>query len=291
MHGDLFAVIAPVLITAAIGYAWAKSGRLFDTEFITSIVLTLATPCLVFSALTGANVSLAAMGQVALAYLAVLAIMGVGGALLLRAIGWPAHSYLPAIMFGNLGNMGIPLALFAYGEAGLALAVAGFAIHSIGQFTVGVSVAAGTLSVRQLMRTPVIYGVLLALPFLAFALQPPLWVANTVKLLGTMVVPLMLLTLGVALARLKARRLGRSAIIALIRLGGGLLVGIAVAEALGLEGTARGVLIIQSTMPLAVFNYVFAQRYQREPEDIAAAIIMSTVVSFASLPFLLLYAV
>jgi predicted permease len=289
VQGDLFAIIAPVFITAALGFAWSKSGRAFDTDFITAIVLTLATPCLVFSSLTQLSVSLNAMAEVALGFLAVLAALGIGGALLLRLLGWPSHSYLPAIMFGNLGNMGIPLALFAYGETGLALAVAGFAIHSIGQFTIGVSVASGSLSFRQLTRTPVIYGVLLSLPFLFLQWQPPPWLANSVNLLGSMVVPLMLLTLGVALARLKVQRLGRSIALAFIRLLGGFAVGIGVAELFGLEGVARGVLIIQSAMPLAVFNYVFAQRYKREPEDVAAAIIISTVVSFATLPLLLLY--
>ncbi|MBM3505190.1 MAG: AEC family transporter [Alphaproteobacteria bacterium] len=288
MQGDLFAVIAPVLITAAIGYAWSKSGRAFDTEFITTIVLTIATPCLVFSSLTRLPVAVETMAQVAVAYLVVLVLLGVGGAVFLRLVGWPAHSYLPAIMFGNLGNMGIPLAMFAYGEAGLALAVAGFAIHSVGQFTVGVSVASGSMSVRQLSRTPVVYGVIAALPLVVFEVRPPLWISNAAQLLGSMVVPLMLLTLGVALARLKVQRLGRSVVIAFVRLGGGLAAGFAAASLLGLEGTARGVLIIQAAMPLAVFNYVFAQRYKREPEDVAAAIIISTIVSFSTLPFLLL---
>ena len=61
-------------------------------------------------------------------------------------------------------------------------------------------------------------------------------------------------------------------------------------ELLGLTGTLRGVLLIQSSMPVAVFSYLFAARYQRHPEDAAGAILVSTLVSFATLPGLLIFA-
>ncbi len=289
MTGNLLAIVAPVFVTAAIGFLWARSGRRFDTEFVTGIVLTIATPCLVFSSLTRLDVSLTALGTVAGSYLTVLTATGVVGALAIHyVLRLPLPSYLPAVMFGNLGNMGIPLAFFAFGDEGLALAVAAFAVHSVAQFTIGVSIHAGSVHAGQLARTPVIYGVLASIPFMATQTALPAWVTNTVDLLASLVVPLMLLTLGVSLARMRIKGLHRSAGFALARLAGGLAAGLLIAEAFGLEGTARGVLILQSSMPVAIFNYVFALKYRREPEEIAAAIILSTVVSFATMPLLLL---
>ena len=288
MTGDLFAIVAPVFLTAAIGFAWERSGRVFDTDFVTGIVLTVATPCLVFSSLTRLDVSLETLGAIAGSYLAVLFVLAVVGAIVIRyALRLPLPSYLPSVIFGNLGNMGIPLAFFAFGDEGLALAVAAFSVHSVAQFTVGISIHAGGVQAKQLIRTPVLWGVLLSLPFMATRTGLPIWASNTVDLLASLVVPLMLLTLGVSLARMRIKRIRRSIGFAIARLLGGLLAGIAVAEVFGLDGIVRSVLILQSTMPVAIFNYVFALRYKREPQDVAAAIIISTIISFATMPFLL----
>ena len=289
MINELFSIVAPVFLTAAIGFAWVKSGRVFDTDFVTGIVLTIATPCLVFSSLTRLDVSMEPLAAVAGSYLSVLALMGVVGAAIIKyVLRLELPSYLPSVMFGNLGNMGIPLAFFAFGDEGLALAVAAFSVHSVAQFTIGISIHAGGVHAKQLVRTPVLYGLLLSLPFMVTQTAMPEWATNTVELLASLVVPLMLLTLGVSLARMRLRRIRRSLGFAVARLLGGLLAGLAIAELFGLEGTVRGVLLLQSTMPVAIFNYVFALRYKREPDDVAAAIILSTAISFATMPFLLI---
>ncbi|NQV82015.1 MAG: AEC family transporter, partial [Alphaproteobacteria bacterium] len=158
MTGALFSIVAPVFLTAAIGFAWVRSGRVFDTDFVTGIVLTIATPCLVFSSLTRLDVSLETLGAVAGSYLSVLVLIGLVGAVVIKYVfRLPLPSYLPAVMFGNLGNMGIPLAFFAFGDTGLALAVAAFSVHSVAQFTVGISIHAGGVHAKQLGRTPVRY--------------------------------------------------------------------------------------------------------------------------------------
>ncbi|HJN04237.1 MAG TPA: AEC family transporter [Alphaproteobacteria bacterium] len=289
MIGELFAIIAPVFLIVAIGFAWARIGRPFDTEFVTAIVLMVATPCLVFSSLTGLGVDLTLSGEVALAQFLLLLTWGVVGSLGLRLAGnLPAHSYLPTLMFGNLGNMGLPLSFFAFGAPGLALATVAFAVHSIAQFTVGIAIASGTASLKQLLRTPVVWGVAAAIPFMATGATVPPWIHNTTSVLGNILVPMMLLTMGVALSRLQWPKLGRSSALAVVRLVGGLAFGLIVSEGLGLDGTARGVVIIMSAMPVAIFNFIFAQRYKRAPDEVAAAIVISTALSFLTLPGLLL---
>ncbi len=97
----------------------------------------------------------------------------------------------------------------------------------------------------------------------------------------------MLITLGISLARLKVASMPRSLGLSVLRLVMGFAVGIALATALDLEGAERGVLIIQMSMPVAVFNYLFAQRYNTAPEEVAGMVVISTALSFASLPLLL----
>lgn len=289
MLEQLFAIIAPVFIAAGIGFGWAKMGKSFDTDLVTSLVTQVGTPCLVFASLSNLAVSPATIGTVAVVYAVVMAGMLTVGIVSLRLMRLPLHSYLPSIIFPNAGNMGLPLALFAFGQEGLSIAVGLFALHSILQFTLGVWIASGSASIRLLTRNPMILGVIAALPFLFLQQRPPVWLSNATQLLSGIVIPLMVMMLGVSLANLKVTRFRRALAISLLRLGGGFLVGLAVAELFGLAGAMRGVVLIISAMPCAVFGYVFALRYKREPDDIAAAIVISTTLSFAALPFLLAY--
>ena len=117
----------------------------------------------------------------------------------------------------------------------------------------------------------------------------PAWLANSTRLLGDLTIPLMLLTLGVSLARLKVTEWKHSLAFSVVRVVGGFAIGLLVAEAFALEGVERGVLILQSSMPVAVFNYLLALRYQREPGEVAGMVLLSTVLAFMLLPFIVAY--
>lgn len=288
LFSDLFAIIAPVFAGAGLGWLWGRLKRPFDHQMVTALSTQLATPCLVFATLTRMDVTTAAFGEIALAALISYALMGALGAAVLRALEQPFHSYLPSLMFGNIGNMGLPLCLFAYGHAGLALAIAVFAVGAVLQFTIGVWIAAGRGSPMELLRTPILYSVAAALAFMLAGTKPPLWLHNSTRLIGDLMIPLMLLALGVSLASLRVASMARAVGFSVLRLAGGFACGAAVAWAFGLIGPARGVLIVQSTMPVAVFNYLFAKAYNREPEEVAGIVLISTVISFATLPLLLL---
>jgi len=289
MLEQLAGVILPVVVIAAIGYVWSKLKRPFDNGLITQLVSLIGSPCLVAHALTSLNVDPHQLGQMALATALVFAGMFVLGLAVLRYMGLPNHSYLPAVVFSNSGNMGLPLALFAFGDAGLALAVVYFAFSATLQFTAGVSIAAGTASLRHVLRMPVVYAVLGSLLVIVFRIPVPSFIANTLEILGGLTIPLMLLALGVSLASLTVRSLPRNLFLSLLRMIGGFAMSFLVGWALDLPPMARGVLLIQASMPVAVFNFLFAQHYQRRPDDVAAMVIISTLLSFAALPFLIYY--
>ncbi len=287
LFAQLFAIIAPVFVCAAIGFVWGWMGKPFETDFVTRLVTNIGTPCLIASALTGLHLTLDELGGIAIAGLAATAGFAALGLAALRLLKLPAHSFLPALMFPNTGNMGLPLSLFAFGETGLALAIIVFAITATLQFTLGVALASGSFSVRRLASMPLIYALILSLVVIATGWQVPAWIANTIGLLGGLTIPMMLLALGVSLARLRVTSVPRAAVLSLVRLLGGIAVGVGVAYALGLEGAARGVLIIQAAMPVAVYNYLFAQYFGREPEQVAGMVVLSTAASFLTLPLLL----
>ncbi|MBL8708084.1 MAG: AEC family transporter [Rhodospirillaceae bacterium] len=284
---QLAAIILPVLVVPAIGFIWAKSGNTFDNRFITQLVTNVGTPALTADALTriqmGAAPLIEMAGLTALCFLS----FAVLGLIVLRFMKLANHSYLPALMFPNTGNMGLPLALFAFGDEGLAFAVVFFAISITSQFTIGMSLAAGSFSIGRLFRMPMIYGIAWALTVLAMGWEVPPYVGNTLQLLGGLTIPLMLLALGVSLAQLRVTRLPRNLLLSLVRLVGGAVIGFTVGYLADASPLVTGVLIIQSTMPVAVFNYLFAQYYNREPADVASMVVITTALSFVTLPVLL----
>jgi predicted permease len=286
---ELAAIVAPILVCSGIGYLWGRLDKPFESEFLTAIVTTIGTPCLVFATLTGLESDLGDLRDMLFATLACFAGFAVVGMIALRAMGLPFHSYLPAVMVPNTGNMGLPLSLFAFGEKGLALAIVVFAISASLQFTVGVGIAAGQANLQRVLRMPLLYSVALSILVMVLQIPVPEWVLNTTKLLGGLVIPLMLITLGVSLSKLRVKSLGRSLVLALLRLFPGTLIGLAAGWAFGLGPMGQGVLAIQCSMPVAVFNYLFAQLYQREPEEVAGAVVLSTLISFVTLPLLLYY--
>ena len=289
MYSTLVPVVAPIFICAGLGWAWARLGRPFDTSVVTTLATHIGTPCLVFASLVRISVPAGALIEMGLATLAALACFAAIGGLALRAAGLPLTTYLSPVVFGNTGNMALPLCLFAFGAAGLELAIVFFSVSVIVLMTLGMWLVSGSPSPMSALKTPLPYGALAAVAFLATGSDPPEWLYNTTKLLGQMTIPLMLITLGVALARMKVSRLGRSALLSALRLGGGFAIGLGLASALDLEGVTRSVFIVQCAMPVAVFNYLFAHLHRRAPEEVAGAVVMSTAISFATLPLLMAY--
>lgn len=290
MYSQLIPILAPVFIVALLGYGWARLALPFDREFVTGIVMNIGVPCLILQGATGldAEVSLF-MSMLGYALLALM-VCAVVGTVVLRALGQPLRSYLPPVAFGNAGNLGLPLCLFAFGPRGLGLAIGFYLVGSVAQFLVGPLFQGRKPVWRTLLSTPVNYAAVLGVALLSTGTALPAWLGNTVQLLAGMAIPLMLVALGHALGSFSLNRLRVATALALARLGLGLAVGLGIVWSFGLEGTERGVVLIESAMPVAVFNYLLAARYDRHPEEIAGAIVISTLLSFATLPLLLLVA-
>jgi predicted permease len=285
----LFSIVAPILFCAAIGYGWARSGRPFDTRFVSRLIISVGAPFLIVSSLASADVDREALASLGLAVVCVLGVVAVVGALLLRLMHMEIRSYLGAILFPNTGNMGLPLCLFAFGQEGLSLGLVVFVIISITHFTGGLALLSGESHPLKLLANPIVWAAAIGTVFLLTGWELPQWTANTVVIMAGLTIPLMLLTLGVSLANFQVKRFSRSLFLAAARMGLGFVTGMAVAHAFGLTGVARGVLILDASMPVAVFNALLAERYQRAPEEIAGAVVISTILSFVTLPVLLWY--
>lgn len=287
MFGELVAIVAPIYVAIGLGYAWGLAGRRWDTELITELIMTVGAPCLVFSSLVGMDVERAAMAEMVLATLAAFGIFAVVGALVLKVVGLPIQSFLAPLVFPNAGNMGLPVCLFAFGQEGLALGVCFYAVAAFSQYSAGIWIWSGRISGSELLRTPLTWSVVLATAVVAVDIPVPSWIIRTSELLGAFTIPLMQLSLGVSLASFELGAIPRSVGLALLRLVLGLAVGAGLAELFGLTGTARGVLILDCSMPVAVLNYLLAEKYQRSPGEVASLVVVSTLLSLLTLPLIL----
>lgn len=287
MFHILLNIIAPVFLIGLVGFVWARRGHSFDTNQVGALVVNLGAPCMVLDTLSSMEIGPSAFGAIVLASALCHAAFFLGGWALLRAIRQPVGAYLPGLVFGNTGNLGLPLCLFAFGEVGLSIAMSYFVLSTILLFTLSPQFATGKVSLAVLPKTPVVWALALALALMFTGTPLPEWLKRAVHLLGGMMIPLMLLSLGVSLAGLKLHSLKVGAALAAVRLGMGTAVGFAVAALLGLEGVERGVVVLSSAMPVAVFSYLFAVRYRRQPDEVASMVILSTALSFLTLPLLL----
>lgn len=210
----------------------------------------------------------------------------------IRLCGLKVTTFLPSLLFPNCGNMGLPLCLFAFGEEGLALALGYFLVMMLGHFSLGILIVDNgheSLSQRLqgLLKLPVFYAMGLGVLLLVTGWSLPKWLDNSVTLLSGFTIPLMMITLGVSLAQLKVAAITHSVIFSVLRIFGGLLLGWLWCEWMAIEGIARGVVLLQSSMPVAVFNYLLAERYGREPSEVAGLVVASTLISFVLTPVLL----
>ena len=284
-------IVAPVFLLAAIGFAWVKLGVEYRIRFVTQLAMTLAVPCLIFTALMETEVAPATISAVSLAaivaYLGVTAVMWI----VTRIAKLETRTYLAPLIFGNTGNLGLPLALFAFGDEGLGLAVVIFAIMAVYSFTAGIWMVSGGGNPVAVLREPVVIATLLGGLFLWQDWTTPAVLTNALTLLGQMAIPLMLITLGVAVARLTPDRLGRAAILSLLKAA--VCVGIATAcgLAFGLSPVPLAVLILQVSTPVAVTSYLLAEKYEADADAVAGLVVVSTLLSVVYLPIILAFVI
>ncbi|WP_410210213.1 AEC family transporter [Aquirhabdus sp.] len=287
MYSDFSTIILPIFVCSGLGLLWVKLKLPMHTATLSSLVSNLGIPCLLLSSLNRPGLTLSVLGHTFLAGALALFGFALVSMLALRLMRLPIHKYLPSLMLPNTANLGIPVALFALGQEGLLYAVAFSALVQIGHYTLGVWLLSGHGSLRNILTSPTIWAILVALGMLATHTALPDSLQTVTHQLGAMAPPLMLLMLGASLAEIRLEGLGRVLILSLVRVCGGLGIGLLIAHGLGLPPLAASALIIQSAMPVAVLSHLIAQQYQGPSRDIAGMILISTLLVFIGLPLLL----
>lgn len=280
-------LMLPLLSCVGIGLFWGKRDLPFGGSFITTLVTSVTTPALVFHTFVTTHLDDRALADVAVATVIALLLCALVCALLLKVWNLPVRSLLPTAFLPNAGNLGLPISQLAFGDAGLSVAVAFFAVNSFVMHTIAVRLLPG-VNTKGSWKSPILLACVVAVAMRVLHIPVPAWVIETARMLGAITVPLMLLSLGHALALIPSNGMRDGAKVAAIRLAVGLATGLAVVWALDLEPLLAGALTLQMAMPCAVVSYMYAKRYTPALGDTAAgAVLVSTVVFLLLAPLML----
>lgn len=283
MIEQILGIVVPVYGIVLVGFLYARR-HAPDLGAANRLNLDVFTPALLFDVLASKDFQLEEYLDLAAAGAAVVLLSGLIALAVSRIVRLSARTLVPPMMFLNSGNMGLPLAVLAFGEQALAAAVVLFMIENLLHFSVGIRILDPRARVSQMLRIPLVLACLLGTGASLGGVRPPEAIAQGIHLLGQIAIPLMLFALG---ARLTTANLGHwriGLLASLLRPLSGLLVAIALLAVFALPGQLPAQLILFAVLPPAVLNFIFAERYGQEPEVVAAIVIWGNLSSLLVVP-------
>jgi hypothetical protein len=281
----LFDVLFPVFLTIGIGYWYGKKDPKFNTDFITTFAGNFGLPAIIFYSLTTTNISFDLFLRFSYYITLYVFIFSIIGLIILKFLKKDVYRLLPPLILPNTGNMGMPLCLFAYGKMGLAIATAATAMILVFHFSIGILLASKKFSFKPLIKCVPVYALLISLIFVYFEIPSPVFLENATFLIGYSTIFLVLMSLGVALSKLKVFSFKETLVYSLVRVLLGPIIGLGFVKFFNLSGVEAGVMFIQASMPSAVLTYLVGKIYspKKISDSIASTVALSTFLSFFTL--------
>jgi predicted permease len=285
-------IILPVFIIIGVGYVYARmrgESVNADMSAVNRVSMEALCPLLVFTALAARDFDVAHNSLLILAG----ALIALGSGLLAwpiaRLLGYDVRTFVPPMMYNNCGNMGLPLAILAFGQSGLSAAVALFMACNLVYFSLGIKIIESGRggprnSFLKFMASPMMLAMLFGMTFalLHISLPQPLFFA--LKLLGDACIPIMLFALGVRMCdvNLNSWRIGLMG--AVVCPVAGLAIAWLLDQALPLTAVQRGQMYLFAALPPAVFCFMVAEQYRQEPDKVASIVLLGNLAALLFVP-------
>ena len=281
----LFDVLFPVFLTIGIGYFYGKKDPKFNTQPITTFAGNFGLPSIIFYSLTTSGIDIQLFLKFSYYTLIYVSIFSAIGIFIIKMFNKDIYRLLPPLILPNTGNMGMPICLFAYGTVGLSIATAITSVILILHFSIGILLASRKFSIMPLVKCTPIYALIFSLIFVYFRIPAPKFLENATFLIGYSTIFLVLMSLGIALSKLKVFSFKETFIYSLVRIILGPLVGFWFVKFFDLTGIEAGVMFIQASMPSAILTYLVGKIYspKKISDSIASTVALSTFLSFFSL--------
>lgn len=279
-------ILFPMFALVGVGFFYGRRHE-SDMTVANRLNMDVFVTALVFSALSNKPFDVAHYGNLALGMALMVLGSGLVGWLVGRLTGIQPLTLSPTLMFNNSVNLGVPLAVLTFGPDILPLAVVLFVVSTLLHFSLGVWLLDHQAEITGLWKKPVVLATAAGVTVSALGL--PIWepLKLSIKMLGDISIPLALFSLGVRLTDGAFKDWRAGLIGAVTRpLAGMALAWIAI-RLLNLDSQQSNLLFLYGALPPAVMNYVFAERYQQEPDKVASIVMIGNLASVVFLPLAL----
>jgi predicted permease len=283
MFSKIASITLPIFTLVLVGFLYSRRVKP-DLGGANKLIVDIALPVLIFISLSSKSFDPVAALSFTGASIVLILLSGLIAWPLAKFSGATSQAFLPCAMFTNVGPIGIPLIALAYGPEGVATAVVLLVISNILHFTLGAGVMSGKVDWSMVYANPLVWSTVLGVASSQFQITLPEWVQTSCTMIGSVLVPMMLMSLGSRLASSQVADawvgLRSGVLILIIRLAAVLLA----LCFIPLQGLERGALILFACLPSAVFNFMLADKFQVEPNNVASTVIVGHLLSLAFLP-------
>lgn len=288
MFSQVIGILFPVFALTLVGFF---VGRYIKPDFrpINRLNMDIFIPALVFASLAAMPLDTEQIPLFSASLIAVL----LPGLLMLpiaKIFKLNFKVWAPLQMFRNSGNLAIPLFTYTFGETALASAVLLFVVSSCFHICIGQAILSKGNPLKQLIRSPMVIASFLALfiNLSGFGLWEPLYQAS--YLLGQASIPIMLLSLGAQMCNIRLGGLKVGLLCTLQSLLTGGITFTVIYFLVPLPPMQLQMMLLFTMLPPAVMNYMLAERFDIEPNKVAAMVLFSNFFSIFTLPVILILA-
>lgn len=283
---EIISILFPVVFIVLLGFLYARRFEP-DMGVANGLVLRVFLPALIFDVVASGEFVI-----VTYRWLIVGGIIVILGSGLIawptgRILKYPNRAFVPSMMFNNCGNLGLPVAVLAFGDQALEAAIILFLVSNLGHFTLGVYLFGGAVSWKSLIGNSVNIAMILALVFNFTGVKLPEVMQLPITMLGQIAIPLMLFSLGVRMQRTQMEHWKIGIVSGLVCPLSGLLFAFIAVWILPLTTFQAGLLILFSAFPPAVLNFLFSEQYNQQPEVVASIVLISNAMSVGVLSVVL----
>jgi len=290
--GVFASAVAPPLAIAGTGYLLGRWHEI-DVKPLSTVTIYLLLPALVFHSLVTMPIAGDTVVSMVAAMTAFTAGIAIAAAIVGRLAGETGSVLSGATLaaaFPNVGNFGIPVATFAFGDVGRTTAVVFVLVQTVLIYTVGVYFLSKSgddvgqsIAIRRVLTLPVTYAMLAAGAALALGVVPPEGgsTMRTMKMMGDASIPLFLIILGLQISNMSPGRTVRRVLPTVgVKLLVAPVVAGAVALATGIADLEAGrAFVVLASGPAAVTPLVLTIEFTDErPEGPSAADYVGTVI-------------
>lgn len=288
MFSEIFTIIFPLFAIVSVGFLYGRKHSP-DMAAANQLNIDVFSPALIFYVLSDQGFQLDAYYELAIAALIVVIFSGVIAWPIARFLGFNAKTFVPPMMFSNSGNIGLPLALFAFGEKALPAAVMLFIVENTLHFSVGMKMMNSKISLLSIIKIPMVLAAILGLSYSLTGWQLPKVFSITIEMLGQVAIPLMLFSLGVRLTSINLQDWRIGAIGAIVCPASGILMVLLMSPFLTLSELQYGQLLIFGALPPAVLNFMIAEKYNQQPKQVASIVLLGNLASLITIPAVLYF--